>query len=397
MNRWTTQLATALLALLTGCASGPRYADIAKNIPPPPADQGRIVFYRSSVLGAAVQPDLRLQGSVVGSFVPRGVFYVDRPLGRYTADAKTEVETRLDIDVLPQRTSYVEMSIGMGFLVGHPKLNLRSPTEALPELNDLAFVGKQTLASAPPAPASTSAAAVAPAQPAQRLPNPAAPAGGLAAVATVEGTSTVGAASSAPPPSPAAPQASMAPSAPGIPRVVEYRLDDRMGGAPRKVSFRFLEQVDGRASFNNGTWIESTDGTVIEANSQIAGDFDTVMPPGGWVRPQDLTAGANWSARYTKKLGGGRTDMDVTAIVTNTETLVIAGRAMPAVRIDYRGYTTRVGNSVASSQNQTGKYEATAWYSPELHRVVRFTAKTRGGIGGGTFVVDEELNLVAIR
>jgi len=170
-----------------------------------------------------------------------------------------------------------------------------------------------------------------------------------------------------------------------------------MGGTPRKVSFRFLEQDRDRVSFNNGTWIESPDGTVIESNSQIAGDFDAVMPPGGWVRPQQLMPGANWHASYTRKFGGGRVDMDLSAVVSEREVMVVAGRSVSVVRVDYRGYTNRINNSVASSQNQTGKYEATAWYSPELRRVVRFVAKTRGGMGGGIFVVDEELELADIR
>ncbi|MDM0046970.1 hypothetical protein QTH91_20935 [Variovorax dokdonensis] len=387
MKRWHLWLATALLALLTGCASGPRYSDVYQNIPPPAEDQGRILFYRSSVLGAAVQPDLRLDGNVVGSFSPRGFFYVDRPLGRYTAQARTEVEARLDIDVIPQRTSYVEMSIGIGFLVGQPRLKLRTPVEALPELNDLAYIGKQAPVSAPISPAASP---------------PVMAASTSAPVSTAQATVT-----SAPDRVPnsgtadAVPSQTAAPASnfpTGIPHVIEYRLDDRMGGPPRNVSFRFLEQVDGRVSFNNGTWIESPDGAVIESNSQIAGDFDSAMPPGGWVpKANDLTPGASWLSRYSRKSGGGRTDMDVTAVVGGKETLVIAGRALPAVRVDYRGYTTRIGNSVASSQNQTGKYEATAWYSPELRRVVRFAAKTRGGIGGGTFVVDEELNLVSMR
>ena len=387
MKRWTLWLAAALLALLTGCASGPRYADIARSIPPPAADQGRILFYRSSILGAAVQPDVRLDGNVVGSFVPRGFFYVDRPLGRYAAQAKTEAEARLDIDVLPQRTSYVEMSIGIGFIVGHPKLALRSPTEALPEQSDLAYIGKQALAATPAAAATSAVAAATASAPASSVTPTSTPT--LAAPAPQP-------IASAEPPA-ASPTAAPPPPVTGIPRVVEYRLDDRMGGPPRKVSFRFLEQEQDRISFNNGTWIESPDGTVLEANSQIAGDFDSVMPPGGWVHPQELAPGASWNARYTKKFGGGSVAMDITAVVTQPETLVIAGRAVSAVRIDYRGYTTRIGSSVASSQNQTGKYEATAWYSPELRRVVRFAAKTRGGLGGGIFMVDEELNLVAVR
>jgi len=170
-----------------------------------------------------------------------------------------------------------------------------------------------------------------------------------------------------------------------------------MGGPDRVVDFRFSD-IDGeRVSFNNGTWVEKPDGTFIEARSQIAGDFDAVMPPGGWVRPQSLTAGSSWSERYSKSVGSGRVDMDIVAVVAGADTLVIAGKAMPVIHIEYRGYNSRFENRMASSQNQTARYQASAWYSPDLRRVVRFSAKTRGGTSGGAFVVDEELNLVSIR
>ncbi|MGR4870651.1 DUF2846 domain-containing protein [Variovorax sp. LARHSF232] len=389
MIRCTTWLAAGLLALLTGCASGPRYADIAPNIPPPEPEQGRIFFYRSSVMGAAIQPDLRLDGQVVGSFAPRGFFYVDRPLGRYTAQARTEAEAKLDIDVLPQRTSYVEMSIGLGFVIGQPKLALRTPTEALPDMVDLAYIGKHAVASAPstpgkraePVPAASTATTTLAADAPSATPAGLAPAAAREATAVSRGEA----------------QGGHPPAKTGTTRLVEYRLNDRMGGPERVVNFRFFEAEGERISFNNGTWFEKPDGTFIEARSQIAGDFDTAMPPGGWVRPQSLTAGASWTERYSRNVGAGRVDMDIVAVVSGPDTLVITGRAMPVVLIEYRGYTSRFTSSMASSQNQTARYRASAWYSPELRRVVRFNANSRGGASGGAFVVDEELNLVSIR
>ena len=50
-----------------------------------------------------------------------------------------------------------------------------------------------------------------------------------------------------------------------------------------------------------------------------------------------------------------------------------------------------------SRSGPPGRYAATAWYSPELQRVVRFEAKSRGGASTAAFWIDEQLQLVDIR
>jgi hypothetical protein len=89
-----TLLAAVILVLLAGCAtSGARHAEMRGSLSPPKAGEGRIFFYRAaSPFGAAVQPEIKLDGKVVGSSVPGGFFYVDRPAGAYEAHATTEVD-----------------------------------------------------------------------------------------------------------------------------------------------------------------------------------------------------------------------------------------------------------------------------------------------------------------
>lgn len=48
---------------------------------------GRIYVYRTAAFGAAVQPKVRLNEEVIGKAVPKGFFYVDRPIGEYTLSA----------------------------------------------------------------------------------------------------------------------------------------------------------------------------------------------------------------------------------------------------------------------------------------------------------------------
>ena len=90
MNRLSSLLSLALLSLLVGCASGPKYPEAVSTFPQLAASQGRIVFYRNGVpVGMAVQPDVKLNNDVVGRSVPNQFFYVDRPAGNYVVSCST--------------------------------------------------------------------------------------------------------------------------------------------------------------------------------------------------------------------------------------------------------------------------------------------------------------------
>jgi len=61
--------------LMVSCAtSGPKYSEMADSTPPIPSTNGRVYIYRTSALGAAIQPSVELDGSVVGKAVPMGFF-----------------------------------------------------------------------------------------------------------------------------------------------------------------------------------------------------------------------------------------------------------------------------------------------------------------------------------
>jgi hypothetical protein len=139
---------TALLAaaaLLGGCASGPKYADVAQSIAPLKPGEGRIFFFRSSsMLGAAIQPDVRLNGTVVGSSKPGGFFYVDRPAGTYTAATSTETEKTLSFALAASETKYVRTAPSFGVMVGRINVELEDPQKAQAEIETLSFTGAET-------------------------------------------------------------------------------------------------------------------------------------------------------------------------------------------------------------------------------------------------------------
>jgi len=130
-----------LAITMVGCASGPKYADVKGSIPALQPDQGRIYFYRPSAIGAAVQPNIRLNGDVVGEMKSHGFFFVDRSPGNYVVSAQTESEATLQLALQASQTQYVQGSITIGFFVGRPQLTLMDATNALIELQDLAYIG----------------------------------------------------------------------------------------------------------------------------------------------------------------------------------------------------------------------------------------------------------------
>lgn len=176
-------------------------------------------------------------------------------------------------------------------------------------------------------------------------------------------------------------------------RLFEYVLKDRLTGTSQRVVYR-LDRVDGdNLVYNQGTRVERAGGEVITAGSPIGGEFDLVMPPGGWVHKASQ-ASSTWPLRYEARAGTLPIRMELTARVAEQSTLRIDNRELNAVRVQFKGYTHRGGTTGLMA---TGAYEANAWYVPELGRVVRFDVKTRGGVAGTAFYVDETLHLVSIR
>ncbi len=137
-------IAAVAAVLLAGCASGVKHSEMASSIPSLQAGQGRIYFFRnSSMVGAAVQPEIRLNGVVVGQSQPGGFFYVDRPAGNYTAAASTETEKTLSLSLQAGETKYVRSSVSFGLVVGRVVLDLETPEKARAEIADLSYAPKK--------------------------------------------------------------------------------------------------------------------------------------------------------------------------------------------------------------------------------------------------------------
>ncbi|CAB3794632.1 DUF2846 domain-containing protein [Paraburkholderia fynbosensis] len=142
-NLFKALVAGAFVAFVaSGCASGPRYKDVASSIPTLKEAQGRIYFYRSSsMFGAALQPGINLNGTVVGKSQPGGFFFVDEPAGQYVVSTATETEKTVSFKLDAGETKYVKTSVGFGLLVGRVIPSLESTDEAAKSLEDLHYTG----------------------------------------------------------------------------------------------------------------------------------------------------------------------------------------------------------------------------------------------------------------
>lgn len=127
--------------LLAGCATGPKFAEVIPSLSKMPPDSGRIYLYRATALGAAVQPEVKLNGQVIGKSVPRGFFYVDRKPGNYEILTSTEVDRKLSLTLDKEQTRYVRLNISLGFFVGHVYPELVDTEVGEKEIQECSYIG----------------------------------------------------------------------------------------------------------------------------------------------------------------------------------------------------------------------------------------------------------------
>lgn len=136
-------LTVAVVLSLAACASGPKMAEVKSSIPAVAAEQGRVYFYRSaSMMGAALQPKIQLNGTPVGESVPGGFFFIDQTPGNISVTTATEVEKALTFTLTGGQTRYVRTTVGFGLMVGRVYPELVDNETAEKELADLSYTGK---------------------------------------------------------------------------------------------------------------------------------------------------------------------------------------------------------------------------------------------------------------
>lgn len=144
MKNITRRLAVvACAAMLAACASGPKHAEVQSSIPALKATEGRLYVYRSSsMLGAAIQPNVMVNGKVAGESKPGGFFFVDLPPGTVEVSTSTEVEKKLTLTLDAGQTRYVRTTIGFGLMVGRVYPELVDNAQGAKEIAETSYIGK---------------------------------------------------------------------------------------------------------------------------------------------------------------------------------------------------------------------------------------------------------------
>jgi hypothetical protein len=132
-----------MLALVSCAGKGPTYNELAPTISDSLTDSGRIFIYRTAVMGAAVQPEVKLNGEVIGKAIPQGFFYVDKEPGNYEIMTSTEVKRKLSLTLEKGQTRYVRLNISMGFFVGHVYPELVDAETGTKEINKCRYTGQK--------------------------------------------------------------------------------------------------------------------------------------------------------------------------------------------------------------------------------------------------------------
>jgi len=106
-----------MLLLLLGCATGPKYSEVAASLPKIASEKGRIYFYRVSVIGGAYQPDISVNQNRVGSAKPKGVFYQDLAPGNYIVTTSMAQGKEVSLNLAAGEEKYVRLAYRFGFNV----------------------------------------------------------------------------------------------------------------------------------------------------------------------------------------------------------------------------------------------------------------------------------------
>jgi hypothetical protein len=103
---------------------------------------GRVYFSRAGeYVGAAVQPEIRMNNEVVARSVPGGFSFVDRPPGKYAVTTATEVENAVTFQLAAGESKYIKTAVTPGILIGHVTPTLEFPEQGQSDISRLRYVG----------------------------------------------------------------------------------------------------------------------------------------------------------------------------------------------------------------------------------------------------------------
>jgi hypothetical protein len=132
-------LAAAVL-LLAACTRDMNYVEMKALMPAPPANTGRIYFYREFAwLGNVVTPDILLNDESIGLSNPGSFFYVDRAPGDYRAICGEGPEHAVNFSLAAGQEVYIRTAVAGGILKAEMQTQAVAASAAIPALRDLKY------------------------------------------------------------------------------------------------------------------------------------------------------------------------------------------------------------------------------------------------------------------
>ena len=113
-----------LAVAVSACVSGSNTPSEPIKIPAPPEGKARIVVYRTDPMGVIVQPAVKIDGTKRGICAPNTTFSVDLDPGAHEVAAATVGGTRVKLNLKAGQTVFISCRIGMGIVIGIPRLKV---------------------------------------------------------------------------------------------------------------------------------------------------------------------------------------------------------------------------------------------------------------------------------
>lgn len=96
----------------------------AGAIPPPPAGQGQVVFFRKGgLIGAAISCAVHENGAKLSSLPPGRYAVIPAAPGIHNYAVRSETTDTLRMEIEPGETYFAQCKIGMGVFAGRPNLS----------------------------------------------------------------------------------------------------------------------------------------------------------------------------------------------------------------------------------------------------------------------------------
>jgi hypothetical protein len=352
-------LLLTIALLITGCAAtGPRPSEIQSQLSSVPAGKARVYFYRdTSIVGAIIQPNIMINGTVVGEAKRSGFFYVDLTPGTYLVTARTEATAQIDLILRESQVVYIRSNIAIGLVVGRVQFTMVHEEEGRRALMELSYTGSATASTSPTPTSVPTAAASANTSPAvtatQATPNQ--------AVSTRSGQYFAG-------------------------QLWNYTITDNFTRNKKNVQLRVDRVVPNeRIIFSNSTRIEDFNGKVLQSEGNALSGLDAANSVGGWI-PQNLSPGMSWNMEFEAKGESYPTRMRVKGTVLGTTQVSTPAGVFEAHQINFEGYRIMQGHRTLVS----APYESKLWFAPSIKRIVKFNVVFYGDTGRSDETIELE-------